>query len=207
MYSLYHSAGTRAQSHAQGELCVCPLAWPFTLATAAVPRAESRPSVSTRSRVPCRQVHRLRVADRAACRPFPATDHHHSSIVIRHRRRRRRRRHHHHRALSSTPALRCCCSSSLLGPVSFVLVRGRELLSANIRPSGRSLSGQRLIAILLAVLRLPGQRPTTNARRLGDTQPRPAASKGARRAVRDRGFEVEAGGGAGLSAVRLKACV
>ena len=82
VYSLYHSAGTRAQSHAQGELCVCPLAWPFTLATAAVPRAESRPSVSTRSRVPCRQVHRLRVADRAACRPFPATDHHHSSIII-----------------------------------------------------------------------------------------------------------------------------
>ena len=82
VYSLYHSAGTRAQSHAQGELCVCPLAWPFTLATAAVPRAESRPLVSTRSRVPCRQVHRLRVADRAACRPFPATDHHHSSIII-----------------------------------------------------------------------------------------------------------------------------
>ena len=167
-------------------------------------RAASRVStvsLDTLSRVPCRQVHRLRVADRAARRPFPATDHHHQH--------RRRRRHRYHRALSSTPALRCCCcSSSLLGPISFVVGRGRVLLSTNIRPFVRSLSGHRLIAILLAVLRLPGQRPTTNARRLGDTQPRPAASKGARRAVRDRGFEVEvAGGGAGLSAVRLKACV
>ena len=74
--------------------------------------------------------------------------------------------------------------------ISFVVARGRVLLSAHIRPSGRSLSGQQLVAILLAVLRLPGQRPTTNARRLGGEQPRPAASKGARRAVRvTGGFE------------------
>ena len=209
VYSLYHSAGesgTRAQSHAHGTGGAVCMSACMALHTsdcrhaASRVRAESRPLVSTRSRVPCRQVHRLRVADRAACRPFPATDHHHSSIIIRHRRRRRRRRRHHHRALSSTPALRCCCCSSLLGMISFVVVRGRVLLSANIRPSGRSLSGQRLVAILLEVLRLPGQRPTTNARRLGGEQPRPAASKGARRAVRVTTV-------AGLSAVRLKACV
>ena len=97
--------------------------------------------------------------------------------------------------------------------MSFVVIRGRVLLSTKIRSFGRSLSGHRLIAILLEVLRLPGQRPTTNARRLGDTQPRPAATKGARRTVRvtaetevrtAQRWHVQE---AGLSAVRLKACV